>query len=64
MKPTSEQIGIAIEWLYENEGDGEEGAACQAVAEWLSEKLENDEVRKSARDAGVPVKLLRAKLRV
>lgn len=63
-KPTDDQVNIAILWLYDNEGEGEEGEACRSVAQWLSERLENGYLRKSAREAGVPVKLLRSKLRV
>lgn len=64
IKPTDDQIDIAIQWLYENEGEGEEGEACKLVAQWLGDKLENSQLRRIARQAKVPIKMLRAKLMV
>lgn len=60
--PTDQQFEIAILWLENNEGEGEEGVACKAVAEWLEEFLRNRTIRSAARKAGVPIAKLRARL--
>lgn len=41
---TLEQLYTAIEWLNSNEGDGEEGEACRAVAKMLGDEAERREV--------------------
>lgn len=62
MRPTLEQLTLAAEWLDENEGGGEESAACAAVARWLREEAQARMVRGEARKAGVPVAALRKKM--
>ena len=61
-KPTNEQFDVAIMWLQNNEGDGDEGEACKAVAEWLDHLMSEDWLRSQAREAGVTVATLRRKL--
>jgi hypothetical protein len=60
--PPQDQIDIAIAWLETNEGEGAERTACEAVAEWLAAVSFEDHLRRSARNAGVPVAALRRKM--
>jgi hypothetical protein len=60
--PTQEQINIAVHWLQSNEGDVEEQAACEAVADWINALVFNAYLLKAAREAGVPVAKVRKKL--
>jgi hypothetical protein len=62
LMPTQEQICIAVLWLRSNEGEGPEGEACRAVAEWIDHAAGEDFLRRQARKAGVPVAALRRKL--
>lgn len=62
-RPTEEQMNIAIHWLENNEGVGEEQDACVAVGRWLDKLLSDDVVRKHARDAGIPVATVRRRIR-
>lgn len=57
--PGDRYLDIAIEWLRNNEGDGEEQAACRTVAAWLANEQANRMVRTEARRAGIPVRKLR-----
>jgi hypothetical protein len=60
--PTQEQIGIAVQWLQCNEGEGEEAIACKAVAAWLDHEADERFLRSKAREAGVPLAVLRRRL--
>lgn len=60
--PTTEQMDIAVMWLESNEGEGEEGEACQAVAGWLEHQNKEAFLRREAKANGVPVAALRRKL--
>ena len=60
--PRDELLRIAIAWLENNEGDGIEKEACEAVAEWLQHELNERFLRDEARKAGIPVARLRRKL--
>lgn len=61
-KPTSDELGTAIEWLRNNESDDEEGERCRAVADWLEAQETQWMLRREARAAGVPVDALRRRL--
>lgn len=60
--PSTEAIDIAVEWLQANEGVGQEGDACKAVAAWLDHVNREAWIRHEARARGVPVARLRRKL--
>lgn len=60
--PTKDQIEMAIAWLEYNDGDHGESDACGAVAQWLDHLSREDYLRKAARQGGVPLRALRAKL--
>jgi hypothetical protein len=60
--PTDEQIEIARLWLESNEGEGEEHAACIAVANWLLHYAYERMLRQEARRAGITVGRLRRQL--
>ena len=60
--PSTEALDVAIAWLECNEGTGDEGAACKAVASWLEHMNREAWLRHEARAAGVPVARLRRKL--
>lgn len=60
--PSKEQIDIALLWLRVNEGDGEEAAACEAVAAWIEAMEVERFLRNEARKCGVTVARLRRKL--
>ncbi len=57
-----EALHTAAEWLDYNEGGGNETIHCKEVAAWLREQAYKAEQRKTCREAGIPVKLLREKL--
>jgi len=57
---TDDQIGVAILWLENNEGD--EAEDCQAVADWLKTELNRRAVRQVAKTHGVPMRIARAAL--
>ena len=61
---TREQMEIAEEWLRLNEGDGAEGEACQAVADWLKREIErrarDTAIRAGAKACGVSYRAARA----
>ena len=59
-RPTIEQMETAIEWLRCNEGEGDEGANCLAVALWLETQVESATLREVAKEGGVSVVALRA----
>lgn len=61
-RPTLEQFDTAILWLLENEGEGDEGENCRAVADWLTDYRNNIFLRAKARAAGVSVGALKNKL--
>ena len=63
-KPTAEDIETAIAWLQANEGEDGEASACSKVADWLGTLARDAYIRKAARVAGVPVAMVRAKLRL
>lgn len=60
--PSDEHLGIAILWLRNNEGGGVEGEACRAVADWLERQQSENKLRDAAREAGVPVAMVRKAL--
>jgi len=60
--PPDEQIEIAILWLLANEGEGDEAAACKAVARWLETAVADRQIKIEARKAGVPVAWVRRRL--
>ena len=62
-RPSYDQLSIAQDWLDANEGEGEEGESCKAVAEWLRYQMGAWLERSSAKSAGVPVHKLRAVIR-
>ncbi len=61
-RPTTHQFDIAIEWLLNNEGEGQESVACKAVADWLDHEMRERKIRNAARKIGVTPARLRAKL--
>lgn len=61
-RPTTWQFDVAIEWLLNNEGEGQEGEACKAVAEWLDHEMRERKIKSTARKIGVTPARLRAKL--
>lgn len=54
---------LAATWLANNEGEDDERCPCMRVADWLEREANEDELRKAAREGGVPVGRLRAKLK-
>lgn len=60
--PPDEQLDVAAQWLRLNEGELGEAEACKAVADYLDWKARETDLRAHAREAGVPVALLRRKL--
>lgn len=58
--PTEDEIGTAILWLRNNEGD--EAPRCKAVADWLEAYTEDHLLKTTARAHGIPVARLRRKL--
>ncbi len=63
-EPSQEQFDIAALWLESNEGEGDERAACFAVAEWLRQKAYERMLRSEARNAGITVAILRHRLAI
>ena len=61
-RPTQDQMDTAAEWLRINEGDEGEAEACEAVADWLEQQAEAQMMREMAREQGVRVSDLRARL--
>jgi len=61
--PTAEQITIAALWLRCNEGEGEEAAACNAVADWIEHESQDRFLKEEARKAGIPIARFRAALK-
>jgi hypothetical protein len=61
VKPSSDDMRLAAEWLGEYE-DSAEGDACKRVAAWLSEQADAKDLRDAAREHGVPVGALRKKI--
>jgi hypothetical protein len=61
--PTQNQIDIATLWLENNEGEGEEGEACKAVAAWLQAESLDRKLRLEARLAGIPIDRVRRRIR-
>ena len=62
-KHTPDDLRFAAEWLrqYDDEHDGGgDTKRCAAVADWLDAQADDQELRAAARQAGVPVKRLRA----
>ncbi len=59
-KPTQAQFEVAALWLENNEG--EEAGDCKAVADWIKQLIDNDNIRLVAREGGVPVASLRRKI--
>jgi len=62
-RPTDDQIATALLWLRSNEGEGDEAAACAAVADWIERETLDRYLKQEARKAGVPVKKLRDALK-
>jgi len=62
-KPSEEDFNIALMWLENNEGGEGEAEACQRVADWLRNLMDDGYLRRKAREAGVPVAKLRQRLR-
>jgi hypothetical protein len=60
--PSSEAINTAVEWLRINEGDCGEAEECEAVAQWLLAWDDARDLRKTARDNRVPIRVLREAL--
>lgn len=60
--PPTEQIDIAVMWLEGNEGEGDELAACKAVAAWLDHMNHEAWIRHEARARGVTTARLRKAL--
>lgn len=60
--PPDAKLNTAIAWLESNEGEGDEGAACKAVAAWLEHQRDERLIRSAAREGGVTVAALRRKL--
>jgi hypothetical protein len=61
-RPTNVQIETAVEWLMNNEGDGAEGEACRAVADWIEHLAKEAFIRETARECGVTPAAFRRKL--
>ena len=61
--PGTDQLGIAVEWLRNNEGDQNgEAEACKAVADWIESEEFERYLRYEARAHGLPVAAVRRKL--
>lgn len=60
--PNQIQLDYAIEWLQCNEGAIEEYSSCKAVAEWLIWFVEQQNIKKAAKELDLPVKIIRARL--
>jgi hypothetical protein len=61
--PSDDEITIALLWLESNEGEGEEGKACKAVAMWLENHSRNKNLRKFAKEHGVTTAKVREAIR-
>jgi hypothetical protein len=59
--PDPDALRLAALWLRSNDGD--EANTLADVAAWLTEQADAANVRTLAREAGVPVKLVRKHLR-
>lgn len=62
-KPTETELDLAIGWLRCNEGADGEAAACNRVADWIDAQMLDNRIRKAAREAGLPVAKVRARLK-
>lgn len=60
--PRDDQINVALLWLENNEGDGSEREACLAVRDWIVSLKQERMLRSVAKDAGIPVAMLRRKI--
>lgn len=63
--PKPDALRFAAEWLrqYDDSHDGgEQTETAQAVAQWLDAQADAKELRDAAREHGVPVKGLRARI--
>lgn len=60
--PHDDYIYTAIEWLRANNAGGDEQEGCEVVADYLDSLLRDRTLRTLAREAGVPVAKLRAKV--
>lgn len=61
-RPTDQQFETALLWLRGNEGDAYESAACASVARWIEQELRDRELKRVAREAGVPIRHARRML--
>lgn len=61
--PTQEQIEVAADWLRYNEGEGHEGAACRAVADWIEALALDHRLKSLARENQIPVAVFRRRVR-
>ena len=62
-KPSEADFELAACWLRINDGDNGESEACNRVAEWLDERRRASRIREAAREAGIPVAMIRARLK-
>lgn len=63
LRPTDQQIAIAAMWLRCNEGADGESEACSYVADWIEYEAQQAMLRSEARKAGIPVAMVRLKLK-
>lgn len=61
-RPTDQQFETAIMWLHVNDGANGESHACNAVADWIEHWRNDDMLKKTAREAGISVSLVRSRL--
>lgn len=60
--PGTDAIDTAIAWLRSNGGEDGESERCAAVADWIESEEFERYLRKTAREAGVPVARLRRRI--
>lgn len=60
--PGTDALDTAIMWLRVNNGDSGESDHCNAVADWLEAQVLERQLRRAAREAGLPVAAIRQRL--
>jgi hypothetical protein len=57
-----EDLEVACEWLWVNEGEAGERESCQRVHDWIKTEIEDREIRMVARATGMSLGSVRRKL--
>jgi hypothetical protein len=63
MKPDDDDFLRAADWLRRNRGGDGEDRACGRVADWLDAYVSDLEIRRAARESGVPVSIVRERIK-